>query len=163
MDAGVLYLGDAVGALGDAEAEEGAIGLPGDAEVEGDEVEKGVEIEKDAQIEEDTAGFPEDAEAEAAEAEAAVTVHSEASAVETLVVVEATQVFELAFGSPACSRDLDSAFSREAPYSMPVQERESLLEISLETDGVADCWRAGDWLGYDAEARLLRVGFGLAQ
>ena len=130
VDVGVLYLGG-------AEVEEGAEVLDGAAVVAGGgEVEDG---EKGA------VGFPGDAEVEeGAEVEVAAAVQSEASAVETLVVVEATQVFGLAFDSSDCSPELGSAFSQENSYSLPSQEREPLREMGLETNAAADCWRARD-------------------
>lgn len=88
--------------------------------------------------------------------EDAAARQSEASAVETLVVVEEEQVFELAYGSSDCS--LES-------YLLPGQEKEPLLEIGLETNGAADRQRARhrEWaeayevLVDDAEARLSRA------
>ena len=140
VDVGVLYLGG-------AEVEEGAVAFPGDAEVGlGAEVEKGaVGFPGDAEAEKGAVGFPGDVEVEeGAEVEVAAAVQSEASAVETLVVVEATQVFGLAFDSSDCSPELGSAFSQEDSYSLPSQEREPLREMGLETNAAADCWRARD-------------------
>lgn len=89
---------------------------------------------------------------------------------ETLVVAEATQVFELAFGYSDCSLNWDSAFSLEDSYSLPGQEKEPLLEMGMEIDGAADCQVARDHgqtatsatsgvLEDIAEARLWRADF----
>lgn len=153
-----LCLGDAVEQLENAESEEGAVGLPEDAEIG----EGAVDPLGDAEVGEGAVWLLEDVEFEGVAA-----LQSEASHVETLVVVEATQVFELAFGSFDCPPDLDKAFSQEEPYSFPGQEKKPLLEMELEIDGAADCQKARDYdraaasgvLEIDAEALLLRAVF----
>ena len=120
----VLYLWDAIERLEDAEAEEGALGLPEDAEVE----ENAAEHSEDFEFGEYAVEWPEDAGVEGVEA-----LRLKASAVENLVVVEATQVFELAFGSS--DPDLGLAFCLEDSYSLAGQVKEPLLEMGLETDG----------------------------
>lgn len=135
-----LWSGDVTERLEDAEAEEGAVGLL--------EIEEGaVEL------------------LEGVEVEIAAVLQLETSAVKTLVLVEATQVFELAFGCSDCSPDLDLAFSLEDSYSLQGQEREPLQETGGETGGAADCQMARDHdqaetsgvLEDNAEARLLRA------
>lgn len=142
-DVEALCLRDAVECFEDAEIEQGAVELCGNSE-----------------------GLLEDVEFEGAAA-----LQWEASAVENLVVVEATQAFELAFGSSGCFRDLDSAFFLQDFYSLLDQESEPLLEMGLETDEAADCQRVRGWdraatfevLEDDAETRLLRAEFGHSQ
>lgn len=154
--------GDAVDHHEDAEVEEGAVRLPGDAEIE----EGAVKVLGDAEVGEDGMGLLVDVEFEVVAA-----LQPEASAMENLVVVEATQAFELAFGSPGCSPDLDSAFFLQDSYSLLDQEREPMLEMGLETDGAADCQRVRDCdraatvevLEDDAAARLLRADFDYSQ
>ena len=83
------------------------------------------------------------------------------------VVVEATPVFQLVFGSSDCSQDLDLEFSLEEPYSLLGQEKESSLETGLETAEASHCRkaRAYDWAAVSeiweeaAEARLVRADF----
>ena len=124
-----MCLRDGVECPEDAEAEEGAGRFPEDSEIE----QGPVELHGDAE------GLLENVEFEGATA-----LEWEASAVENLVVVEATQAFELAFGSSGCSQDLDSAFFLPDSYSLPDQGSEPLLEMGLETDGAADCQRVCD-------------------
>ena len=138
-----LWSGDVTERLEDAEAEEGAVGLLENVEVEEGAVEllEGVEVE------------------------IAAVLQLETSAVKTLVLVEATQAFELAFGCSDCSPDSDLAFSLEDSYSLQGQEREPLQETGGETGGAADCQMARDHdqaetsgvLEDNAEARLLRA------
>ena len=138
-----LWSGDVTERLEDAEAEEGAVGLFENVEIEEGVVEllEGVEVE------------------------IAAVLQLETSAVKTLVLVEATQVFELAFGCSDCSPDSDLAVSLQDSYSLPGQEREPLLETGGETGGAADCQMARDHdqaersgvLEDNAEARLLRA------
>lgn len=135
-----LCLEDAVERFEDAEAEEGDSGLPEDAEEHSEDFELGegaVERPEDAEVEDDAAEHSEDLELEEhaverpedAGVEGAAASHLEASAVKTLVVVEATQVFGLAFGSFECSPDLGLACCLEDSYSLSSQEKGPLLEM----------------------------------
>ena len=119
VDVEAFCSGDAIERLEDTEAEEGAVELAEDAEVE----EDAAEYSEDFEHEEDVVDRPEDAGNE----DAAV-LHLEAFAVETFVVVEVTQVFELAFGSSGWFPDLDLVFCLEDPYSLLDPEKEPLLE-----------------------------------
>lgn len=102
-DVEALYSGDAVGPLVGVEVEDAEVSPSGDA----------VEHLEDAEAEGSAVGFPEDVGVGRAAA-----LQLEASAVEILVVVEATRVFELVFGFSDCSPDLDSAFSLPDSYSL---------------------------------------------
>ena len=125
-----------------------------------------VEGAEDAEAEESAVGLPEDVEVGGAAA-----LRLKASAVEILVVVEAIRVFELVFGSPDCSPDLDSALVLPDPYSLLRWERELLLGTGSEIGGAADCQRAPgcDWAATpglsedDAKARRLRADSGYSQ
>ena len=70
-----------------------------------------MELPEDAEVEGGVEQLPEDAEAEEGAVEPPEDAEVEGGAVELLEVVEATQVFGLAFGSSDCSPGLDSAFS----------------------------------------------------
>ena len=70
-----------------------------------------MELPEDAEVEEGVEQLPEDAEVEKGAVELPEDAEVEGGAVELLEVVEATQVFGLAFGSSDCSPGLDSAFS----------------------------------------------------
>lgn len=104
-DVEALYSGDAVGPLVGVEVEDAEVSPSGDA----------VEHLEDAEAEAEgsAVGFPEDVGVGRAAA-----LQLEASAVEILVVVEVTRVFELVFGFSDCSPDLDSAFSLPDSYSL---------------------------------------------
>ena len=145
VDVEAFCLGDAIERLEDIEAEEGAVELAEDAEAE----EDAAEYSEDFEHEEDVVDRPEDAGIE----DAAV-LHLEAFAVETFVVVEVTQVFELAFGSSGWFPDLDLVFYLEDSYSLLGPE-----------NSVADCGLgvASEVLEHDEEARPLRADFHVSQ